>query len=218
MLLMTNEIILQGVVVEDCVLNEKIKGELIYSTKLEVPRLSDRSDVLVIRISNRFTAFKDIKVGTKLRVVGSIRTRNVSVEGQEQRRLEVTVFCDSVEIMSDEDYKPENTVRLQGTFRKESFLRKAKTCDRSVCEQLICSERKYNKRSYVPTVFWGRTAEYAATLPQGTEVYCEGRLQSRKYIKRLKDGEDKDIERRVTYEFVASSVELMNDEAEGAET
>ena len=45
--------------------------------------------------------------------------------------------------------------------------------------------------SYVPCIAWGNMADKAAELPEGIEVYIEGRLQSREYVKRTPEGNKK---------------------------
>lgn len=203
---MINTVELVGEVIKEPTLNEEIKGERIYVTVLRIPRLCQRADELVIRISERFTAFPEVHVGTKLRVTGSIRTRNVHEQNTRHTRLELTVFCLAVDALSEDEYKPRNVVRLEGVFGKTPYLRKAKTSDRKLCEQLIRSVRNYGRVSYIPTVFWGRTAEYVSTLNKGTHVMCEGRLQSREYIKGGALSNEVNPVRGITYEFCADTI------------
>lgn len=205
---MTNVVELVGEVASEVVFNEEIFGEKIYIFTLAVPRREDKVDYLPVRVSSRFTVFDKIQNGVKLAITGSIRTRNVKQEGDAKRHLEVTVFCSTVDIIEEAEYAPRNMVKLEGLLGKTAHLRSAKRGVRKVCEQSLRVERNHGKVSFIPAIFWGRTAEYVATLPKDTYVRCEGELHSREYLKRGIEGDEP--QRFTAYEFVAGSLELLD--------
>lgn len=203
---MSNKVRLSGVILFEPVLSEEINGEKIYQMTVRVARLSDAVDEIKVRVSDRFICFPELHSGVCVDITGSIRTRNVWREDHKRKSLDLTVFCSNIVVCEPE--MCENVVELDGILSKESFLRRAKTGNRRVCEQLVRNDRGYNKCSFIPVVFWGRNAEYVSSLAKGTKVHCTGRLQSRRYFKRTTESGVSPIE-GITYEVVVSNVELL---------
>ena len=52
---------------------------------------------------------------------------------------------------------------------------------------LLAVNRAFNKSDYIPCIAWGRNARYCKTLPVGTKLRVAGRVQSRRYVKKLSE-------------------------------
>ena len=73
---------------------------------------------------------------------------------------------------------------------------------------LIAVNRANNKSDYIPCLAWGRNARFTGSLPLGSKIELTGRIQSRKYNKKLESGLDVE---KVAYEVSISNVaEIKN--------
>ena len=70
---------------------------------------------------------------------------------------------------------------------------------------LLAVNRAYNKSDYLPCIAWGRNARFVKDLGIGEKLEVQGRIQSRKYQKRI---DENNVETRVAYEISLSSVVL----------
>ena len=64
--------------------------------------------------------------------------------------------------------------------------------------------------SYIPCITWEKLAERAAGLQEGSEVYLEGRIQSRPYTKKTPEG----VQEFTTWEVSASKLKEAETEGE----
>ena len=65
--------------------------------------------------------------------------------------------------------------------------------------------------SYIPCITWEKLAEQAAGLQEGQEVYLEGRIQSRDYVK--KNGEESSV--LTTWEISANKLQAVEKDCSG---
>lgn len=209
-----NHLVLVGKVTSEKKFSHEIYGESFYIFNLEVPRLSDITDIIPITISERLIDDSKIKVGAKIIVKGQFRSYN-SYEN-EKNKLILTVFAKDIvfeedikeEIVSEENKKVpvSNEVVLAGYICKKPIYRQT-PFGREIADILLAVNRAYNKSDYIPSIAWGRTARFCQNLPTGTEVKIIGRVQSRKYEKKYEDGT---VEEKVAYEVSISSLEVTN--------
>jgi single-stranded DNA-binding protein len=194
--------------------SHEIYGESFYIFNLEVPRLSDITDIIPITISERLIDDDKMQIGSKIVVKGQFRSYN-SYEN-EKNKLILTVFAKDIifeedikeEIVSEENSKVpvSNEVVLAGYICKKPIYRQT-PFGREIADILLAVNRAYNKSDYIPSIAWGRTARFCQNLPTGTEVRIIGRVQSRKYEKKYEDGT---IENKVAYEVSIASLEVIN--------
>lgn len=196
-----NTIMIGGRLVEKPVFSHEAYGEKFYRFKIESDRLSDNKDTLECIIPEVLLSQLDDEV----LMSGEIRTRKV-FDGT-KRRFEIFVFVK--EIL--DFYSNLNTVSIEGTICKKSGLRDT-PLGRIVLDSIIASNRIVGHKSdYLPCIFWGRKAIIASGLDVGMKMKLNGRLQSRKYIKKLDDGS---IQERVAYEISISDFEVIGEEVE----
>lgn len=210
-----NHLILVGKITSERKFSHEIYGESFYIFNLEVPRLSDMTDIIPITISERLIDDDKMQIGSKIIVKGQFRSYN-SYEN-EKNRLILTVFAKDIvfeedfekeEIYSEENKKipVSNEVVLAGYICKKPIYRQT-PFGREIADILLAVNRAYNKSDYIPSIAWGRTARFCQNLPTGTEVRIIGRVQSRKYEKKYEDGT---VEEKVAYEVSISSLEVTN--------
>ena len=208
-----NHLILVGKVTSEKRFSHEIYGEKFYIFDMEVPRLSNTSDIIPVTASERIINDELIAIGNKLIIKGQFRSYN-SYEN-ERNKLILTVFAKDVILAEDENLSEEekeetqrtsNEVTLVGYICKKPIYRQT-PFGREIADILLAVNRAYNKSDYIPSIAWGRNARFSQNLPTGTEVKIIGRVQSRNYEKKHEDGT---IENRVAYEVSISSLEVID--------
>lgn len=168
---------------------------------LSVQRLSGVRDKINIIAEHDLILGLDPSAGNLIEVEGQIRSYN-NRSGQ-GRRLVITVYAVRVEVSNGE---PENQVYLQGRVCREPVYRRT-PLGREICDVMLAVERKYRRIDYLPCILWGSLARMAADCPKGTELWIQGRLQSRTYVKQLEEGS----EERTAYEISAITADVETD-------
>lgn len=204
-----NEAVLIGRVVSDIRFSHKVYGEGFYGFDIEVPRLSDSSDILPVTISERILPSINNIQGKVLEIVGQFRSYNQYEEGK--NRLILTIFAlDVKEVSSQELGKNKNTMYLDGYICKTPIYRTT-PFGREITDILLAVNRSYHKSDYIPCITWGRNARFAKGLSVGDHIQIWGRIQSRVYQKKQETGE---IESRTAYEVSIGKMETVKEEAE----
>ena len=208
-----NYLSLIGTIVSEKKFSHEIYGESFYLFNLEVPRLSDNSDVIPITISERLIANFDLEIGRKIVVEGQFRSYN-SYEN-EKNKLVLTVFAKDIMdyVENPEEEKVSNEVTLNGYICKKPIYRQT-PFGREIADLLLAVNRAYNKSDYIPCIAWGRNARFCENMEVGTEVKIIGRVQSRIYEKKFEDGT---VEQRVAYEVSIANLEVINKKEEDEE-
>ena len=182
-----NEVVLIGKVVSDIKFSHKVYGEGFYTFELEVPRLSNSSDILPVTISERILPTISNIQGKILEVVGQFRSYNQYEEGK--NRLVLTVFIlEAKEVSEAELAKNKNYIYLNGFVCKKPVYRTT-PFGREITDLLLAINRSYHKSDYIPCITWGRNARFAQNLKVGEQIQVWGRIQSRQYQKKLVTGE-----------------------------
>lgn len=207
-----NHLILMGKVTSEKRFSHEIYGESFYIFDMEVPRLSNTSDIIPVTVSERLITDEKLKIGNKVLIRGQFRSYN-SYEN-EKNKLLLTVFAkdvffeEEIEDKLEEDKKDiSNEVILTGYICKKPIYRQT-PFGREIADLLLAVNRAYNKSDYIPAIAWGRTARFCQNLEVGTEVKVIGRVQSRMYEKKFEDGT---VEQRVAYEVSVGSLEVIDE-------
>ena len=210
-----NQLVLVGKVTSEKRFSHEIYGEKFYIFDMEVPRLSDTSDIIPVTASERILSDELLKIGNKLLIKGQFRSYN-SYEN-EKNKLILTVFAKDILTeaeLTDEELeeskRTSNEVSLTGYICKKPIYRQT-PFGREISDILLAVNRAYNKSDYIPSIAWGRNARFSQNLPTGTEVKIIGRVQSRNYEKKYEDGT---VENKVAYEVSIASLEVINKDEE----
>ena len=201
-----NIITLIGTIVSDKQFSHEVYGEGFYTFDLEVPRLSENSDIIPVTASERILD-KNFKVGQKVIIDGQFRSYN-NYEN-EKNKLVLTVFVKDMKEVEEisEDQNP-NEIILDGFICKKPIYRTT-PFGREIADILLAVNRAYNKSDYIPCIAWGRNARFCQNMSVGERIKIWGRIQSRLYEKRFEDGTS---ETRRAYEVSISKLEVEKEE------
>ena len=201
-----NIITLIGTIVSDKQFSHEVYGEGFYTFDLEVPRLSENSDIIPVTASERILD-ENFKVGQKVIIDGQFRSYN-NYEN-EKNKLVLTVFVKDMKEVEEisEDQNP-NEMILDGFICKKPIYRTT-PFGREIADILLAVNRAYNKSDYIPCIAWGRNARFCQNMSVGERIKIWGRIQSRLYEKKFEDGTS---ETRRAYEVSISKLEVEKDE------
>lgn len=194
-----NCVLLRGELLEMPVFSHENHGRRFDRLVLSVMRLSGVRDEINIIAREELLSPLELELGMLLEAEGQIRSYN-NRTGQ-GRRLVISVYAQRLEASPEE---PENQVFLQGRICREPVYRRT-PLGREIADVMLAVERRYGRMDYLPCILWGSLARMAADCPKGTELWLQGRLQSRTYVKQLEAGS----EERTAYEISAITADLV---------
>ncbi len=206
-----NQAVVIGSIESDFELNHEIYGEKFYTFSVQIPRLSGAADSVRIMVSERLIMEGEYKIGDKVEISGQFRSYNSYDNGS--NKLVLTVFAKDIAHYDEDENKNPNSLFLNGYICKEPIYRTT-PFGREITDILLAVNRSYNKSDYIPIIAWGRNARFAKTLNVGDNVRIWGRIQSRKYQKRLSDEE---VVTKTAYEVSINRMELVEDNGEYVE-
>lgn len=198
-----NSVTLNGEICSEKEFSHEVYGEQFYTLKLSVKRLSEKTDEILLTISERLTNLDELTVGTKVSILGQFRSYNKHEENK--NHLILSVFVRELVIINEEPEENKNSITLNGYICKAPVYRKT-PLGREIADVLLAVNRPYGKSDYIPCICWGRNARYVSGLEVGQGVTINGRVQSRVYTKKI--GEE--VEERTAYEVSVSKIELFN--------
>ena len=199
-----NKITLSGVITKEPIFSHEVYGEKFFELEVSSSRKSGTVDTLIVCASETLLSSDNV-VGSPIKIVGEIRTRNIHID-DEKRRLHIFVFAR--EIMEYDDDFDTNFVVMEGVICREPKYRET-PLGREIAEVMVACNRTYGKNDYIPTIVWGRSAKRVGNMEVGTHIRIEGRIQSREYLKQYGDGTCED---RVAYELSVSSIKEVEEQ------
>lgn len=209
-LMATNKVYAEGKVISELVFSHEMYGEGFYNFKIEIPRLSNTSDILPITVSERLMVAVDLSIGKMISVEGQLRSYNKFVEGS--NRLILTVFARDIKNLEEISKSP-NQIFIDGYICKPPIYRTT-PFGREITDLLVAVNRPYNKSDYIPAIAWGRNAKFSSNLEVGTHIKLWGRIQSREYEKKI--SEENTI-KRIAYEVSISKMECCDKDEKESE-
>lgn len=206
----TNKVTVVGKVGSELEYSHELYGEGFYILYLEVPRLSEHTDVLPVTISERLLLGTDLKIGDDIMIEGQLRSYNRYNNGN--NKLILTIFARDLYIPNEDEiadlYKRPNEIFLDGYICKEPSYRTT-PFGREITDLLVAVNRAYNKSDYIPCIAWGRNARFCEKLRVGDHIRVWGRVQSREYQKRISEDE---VVKKVAYEVSLSKLEYVKED------
>ena len=200
-----NIITLIGTIVSERTFSHEVYGEGFYSFNIDVPRLSENSDIIPVTVSERILT-DEFTIGQKVVIEGQFRSYN-NYEN-EKNKLVLTVFVKDIRLQTEEtDMTNPNEICLTGFICKKPIYRTT-PFGREIADILLAVNRAYNKSDYIPCIAWGRNARFCQNIEVGEKVELWGRIQSRAYEKKFEDGTS---EMRRAYEVSVSKMEIQKD-------
>ena len=202
-----NQVTICGEIASEFSYSHEVFGERFYMVDVKVQRLSDAYDVIPVMVSERLVDVSENLTGLLVYVEGQFRSYNRHEE--RRNRLVLSIFARNIEFVEGLAVgEQSNSIYLDGYLCKEPVYRKT-PLGREIADLLLAVNRPYGKSDYIPCICWGRNARYANNFKVGDHCAVWGRVQSRKYEKKVgADG----TETRVAYEVSVSRVEVFADE------
>lgn len=199
-----NQVLMRGVISAGFTFSHQVLGEGFYMTEIQVKRLSDAEDRIPVMVSERLVDVTQDPVGEYVEIRGQFRSYNKHEE--DHNRLILSLFAREISYANEEE-EPDhlNKILLDGYICKPPVYRKT-PFEREIADVLLAVNRAYDKSDYIPCICWGRNARYASSFEVGSHLQMEGRIQSRKYVRKL---DEENAEERVAYEVSVSRLECM---------
>ena len=168
--------------------------ERFYSSFVHSQRRSGMVDDIPVIASQYLIQKKDF-AGKYVEIEGEFRSMNVHTG--ERSRLVLQLFVKSIRIVKmKESVDDENEIILDGFLVKNPIYRVTPN-GRQIADMMIAVNRPFGRSDYIPCICWGGSTKWAENLEVGTEIFVQGRIQSREYVKRLSEDES---EIRTAYE------------------
>lgn len=206
----SNKAILSGEIVSNFEFSHEAFGEGFYTSIIASKRLSKTKDIIPIMVSERLIDVKADWTGRIAKVSGQFRSYRKNEEGR--NRLVLCVFVREFEEIEFEHEEPgsghdENQIFLDGYICKPPIYRKT-PLGREIADVFLAVNRQYGKTDYIPCIAWRMNALYSGSLSIGTRMKVNGRIQSRKYKKRISDDE---LETRTACEVSISDMDVQEE-------
>ena len=180
--------------VDKFIYNHTAYDERFYSSFVHSQRRSGTVDDIPV-IASEYLVKKDDLDGKYVEIDGEFRSMNMEVEGKS--KLILQLFVKNIRIVkTKESADDENEIVLDGFLVKNPIYRVTPN-GRQIAEMMIAVNRPLGRSDYIPCICWGGSAKWAENLEVGTEIFVQGRIQSREYVKRLSEDES---EIRTAYE------------------
>lgn len=164
----------------------------VYETTITRTRPSGTTDTFILqfpaRAAGTIVMLEKITEGTEVLIGGEIRTENVSNPRPEENRVKIYIYAEMIAI-NDPPANNQNEVNLRGficraPWYKVTKFRQPNGKKLQVTDTIIAINTPTGT-SYIPCAFFGKAAIYATTLKVGDRVDVYGRMQSRKYEKKI---------------------------------
>lgn len=192
-----NDVTLIGTIKDVQPIEFVFDGESCKAFTVEIKRKSGNCDLIPVFATPKYE--ERIEVGKHVFVAGDYISYNK--RGNERTHLILMVRAKYVreeEIRSDE-----NKIVMDGYLCKSPVLRKTPS-GIEICDILIANNNGNGGTYYIPCVTWWSRARETSMFCTGDRVKYIGRIQSRIYEKKLKNGE---IEYRTVYEVSIRGIE-----------
>lgn len=174
-----------------------------YHTVVKTKRLSEVYDFIPVTFSEEMLG--EFKLGSRVRVNGSMRTFTYMDEELGRNRVKVLAYAYSaLELDADSTENDMCEVEIIGTICKDVIVRQTPK-GRCISDILVAVNTSRYRSDYIPVICWGKTAYESKEFAVGDKIKVVGRFQSREYNKEI-NGE---TEVRVAYELSARSIENL---------
>ncbi len=203
-----NQVAIAGNVLGEIVFSNAIMGESFYQFHLSVPRYSGEFDIIPCLVSERLVDVSNLE-GKIVCVNGQYRSHNKYDATLGKSRLVLSVFVQELEVLEELNTNADNNrISIMGHICKPPMYRTT-PLGKEICDGFVAINRPYKKSDYIPLIAWGRNAKFFSTLSLGERVYIKGRIQSRQYQKRDKEGNSMTLS---AYEVSIASVSVIEEE------
>lgn len=202
----TNYVDITGKAMGKFEFSHEVFGEGFYTITLQVARLSKIADELPVMVSDRLVDVTRNLTGKQVQILGQYRSYNKHMNGKD--RVMLFVFAKEFLVLLEDEQPGPVTIQiyLDGYLCKKPAYRKT-PLGREIADIMLAVNRPNGHGSdYIPCVVWGRNARYVVGLNVGDRIQISGRVQSRKYNKKVSEFKQ---ETRIAYEVSVSNIEQI---------
>ncbi len=201
-----NRVTITGEIVSELSYSHSVHGEGFYMTNVKSTRISGNYDVIPVTVSDRLMDINTDYRGNLVTIYGQFRSYNR--HENDGNHLILSVFAREIDFWNKNGEISEcNQIFLDGYVCKEPVYRHTQL-GREVTDILIAANRPYGKTDYIPCICWGRNARYSKCLAVGERCTMSGRIQSRKYWKKISETK---YDERMAYEVSCKNLELFKE-------
>ena len=199
----TNSIWISGLIEENFIYDYSKYGEIFYSGKIAVPRLSSYIDKIPVTVPVHLMDSGMDYTDKCVEVKGQYRSFPLYQKGR--KHLCMYVFAKELIIVnSGPDQVANNVVELIGFIVKPVTYR-ITPLGRKVADLLVAVERLPGETDYLHCIAWGSNADSVSAAEPGTRIQLRGRIQSREYEKQIGEASEK----RTAYEVSISDLDIL---------
>lgn len=202
-----NKVDIIGKTINNPSYSHSILYEKFYLFNVSVSRNSGNYDVIPVLVSNRDFDTSKYLVGKTIQIKGEYRSFNQHIDGK--NHLILTVFAQNINILEVDETITNlstNKIYLDGYICREPTYRKT-PLGREITDLMLAVNRANGKTDYIPCICWGRNSRYASHFNVGEHIQITGRIQSRKYKKKI---DDNNFENKIAYEVSVTVIKKLN--------
>lgn len=199
----TNYASVSGIAISDFQKEREDFGRNQYVSDIEVRRLSGRTDRIPVMAPAKLLEDAAGCKGQYVCVAGRYHSMNY-YDGK-KRRVKLFVYAGVLAVQAEDGGMCDrNYIFLDGYLCRKPIFRTT-PLGRTITDLLVAVNSAFGISDYIPCVCWESTAHLASSLPVGSHIGIEGRLQSREYMKQIPGREP---ERRIAYEVSVSKLRV----------
>jgi primosomal replication protein N len=159
---------------------------------LEVPRKSGVLDRIRVTAPERLLG--GVAEGTYVSIDGQLHTFNEFDENAGRSRVIVYALAKNLAVLTEEEYSQTpvyNRLIIKGTICRQPSYR-VTPAGRKISDFILAVDRTFERTDFLPVIAWAGYAKFCSELAVSTDVYIEGRAQSRDYMK-IRDGQEQTL-------------------------
>lgn len=176
--MLSNSVIITGMIVTNFYLNHEKNGEKFYQFYLSVAESDDAEDVIPIIVSDEMIDVREDALGKKVTIIGEYRSIIKREYGNGISHLYPYVFPSKIFFVEDELCK--NDIFLRGILCNTPEIRDNRM-GRKEANVLVRIDRETKESDYFPCVACGKNAFLATEYREGDDISLAGKIKSRDY-------------------------------------
>lgn len=194
-----NYVELSGTVASNQIkLSHEFHGKRFYTFDLAICRLNERQDIIPIILEEELLIYSNIKENDYIYLEGEYRSYN------KDGHLYLMVYAKEIFVMDKKEYDI-NQIVLSGYVCKPVIYRTT-PLEKEITDLMVAANRSNGRADYIPCITWKKNARFAAYLLIGDKIEVYGRIQSRKYLKRISENQE---EEKTAYEVSVYKLDLL---------
>lgn len=211
-MLFSTEAYVSGRMESELQYSHEIEGVKYYAGTIRVKNAAGREDEIPLIASELFIEKGIHYKGQYVCVSGEFRSRNEKNAEDQGRSFHLSLYLFATEPVKTGEpesvlQEDSNTILLAGYICKKGLF-KSTLSGKTLYNFILAVNYSYGRSSYLPCITWGKTAAQVMQMEVGQKVSAAGRIQSRRYRKKLSDGK---FQVNTTYEVCLDKVNAAGD-------